>query len=153
MRKVFCIVSVLFLFISFSCNNEKEDVSEFPEEAIILNLYNKDNGHTTIDNGKFAIDNNNFISGDSRMANFGKHDNVFVNIEPTLKSINNEMAVQPGHIYHLYGYNILQNEVIRKGEKYYQLRVEAYLYNNEKEIIGANVKYIQKEIKQDIKWK
>lgn len=140
---------LIFIFISLACMALaacSDDEPKIPDNAITLNMMNSDNGKTLIGGSDVYINSaNNFVSKQCGIVDLGKKGSFSQN--PDLTQIAYEMAVIPGNFYQI----VLANDVrYIAGERavsiradYYNVYVDSWLYDSDKEISGAKVRYAE----------
>ena len=146
---------LIFIFISLACMALaacSDDEPKIPDNAITLNMMNSDNGKTFIGGSDVYINSaNNFVSSKCGIVDLGKKGSFSQN--PDLTQIAYEMAVTPGNFYQI----VLANDVrdiageraVSINADYYNLYVDSWLYDSDKEISGAKVRYAECSPKTD----
>ncbi len=141
---------ILFLFlctISFaSCSDDDDDVRD-PADAITLNMLNEKNGSTLLGNSDVYINNSyNFKTNSCYIADMGKASGLGAKVPSNLNTIAQEVAVVPGHLYHIYDQRTLLDfpsgkRATRVGTGYYKAYVVTPL-THDNMTTGAIVKYV-----------
>lgn len=136
------VICAICLIIT-ACGNDEPQI---PVNAITLNLMNRDNGGTTVGGSDVYIDGaNNFVSSSCGIVDLGRKGNL--NQNPNLTQVAQEIAVTPGNFY-----QIIPARDIRKiadarafplTGNYYNLYVDSWIYDSDKAISGAKIRYAE----------
>ncbi len=137
------ILSSLSLFMT-ACSDDDEP--NIPDNAITVNLMNSDNGGTTIGESDVHINaSNNFQSSYCGIVDLGRKGNF--NQNPDLSQIAREVAVSPGNFYQIVMAGDIKEIAGARAfpvtGTYYNLYVDSWIYDRDKAISGAKVRYAE----------
>ena len=137
------ILSTICLFMT-ACSDDDEP--KIPTNAITVNLMNSDNSGTTVGESDVYINSsNNFVSSNCGIVDLGRNGSFIHN--PNLTQVAREVAVTPGNFYQI----VLTRDIRMIAgarafpitETYYNLYVDSWIYDSDKEISGAKVQYAE----------
>ena len=138
---------VPFLFICClfltACSDDNEPA--IPSDALSLNMLVGDN-ETTIGGSDVFINNSrNFISSRCGIADLGKK-GAF-NRNPNLSQVAQEVAVTPGHYYQIMPAGDIRTVAGERAHpinsNYYNVYVDSWIYDKDREIEGAKVRFAE----------
>lgn len=140
---------VLFPFLFAAClltSACSNDEPQIPANAITINMMNGDNGQSTIGGSDVYISSaNNFTSYNCGIVKLGSK--ASMNQNPNLSQIAQEVAVLPGNYYQILSAGLIKKVAEESAypldASYYNLHVDSWIYNSEKEIAGAVVSYTE----------
>lgn len=137
------ILSAITLFMT-ACGDDDEP--KIPTNAITVNLMNSDNGGTTIGESDVHINSsNNFVSSRCGIADLGRKGSFSQN--PNLTQIAREVAVTPGNFYQIVLTGDLREIAGARAfpitGTFYNLYVDSWIYDSEKDISGAKVQFAE----------
>lgn len=105
-KQLFGILLFLCSIGFVSCGDD--DDNKNPEGSVTLNMMNEGNGKTLLGKSDVYINNsNNFKTSTCYIADMGEASGLGTPVKPSLDNLANEMAVVPGHLYHIYDRNVL----------------------------------------------
>lgn len=140
-------ISLLSLFTTCFMNCSNDDTPNDPADTVTLNMLNEHNGKTYLgESGVYINEANNFIASSNFISDVGNGSGAGANILPSLTNLTHEVAVTPGHLYHIFDKNALiefpsKTRAIQIEAGYYQAYVVSKILNGDI-TIGAIVKYI-----------
>lgn len=142
-KLIISILSAIALFMT-ACSDDDEP--KIPTNAITVNLMNSDNGGTTIGESDVYINSsNNFVSLRCGIVDLGRKGSFSQN--PNLKQIAREVAVTPGNFYQIVLTGDLREIAGARAFPitgiYYNLYVDSWIYDSDKDISGAKVQYAE----------
>lgn len=156
-RKMNKFLITLFSFLAItavSCSDDDE--LKMPTNAISLNMMIGDSETTIGGSDVYVNASNNFTSYNCGIADLGRKGGF--NQNPNLSQLAQEVAVTPGNFYQI----VLANKVkavagvrsIPINTNYYNVYVDSWIYDKDKDITGVKVSYIEcyPEIKQLPEW-
>ncbi len=154
MNKQIIFLISLFAIFAVSCSNDDEP--QIPTNAISLNMMAGDSETTIGGSDVFINASNNFASSYCGIADLGKRGGF--NQNPNLSQIAQEAAVTPGNFYQI---TLAQDIRTVAGYRaypinanYYNVYVDSWIYDKDKDISGAKVRFAEcyPKIKQLPKW-
>ncbi|MGM9852562.1 MAG: DUF5036 family protein [Muribaculaceae bacterium] len=142
MNKFLIALLPLFAVAAVSCS---DDEPKIPADAISLNMMAGDSETTIGGSDVYVNASNNFTSFNCGIADLGKKGGL--NQNPTLSQIAQEAAVTPGNFYQIFlAGNVRTVAGVRSlpiNHNYYNVYVESWIYDNDKGIAGAKIRYAE----------
>ena len=140
---------VLFPFLFAAClltSACSNDEPQIPANAITVNMMNDDNKQSTIGSSDVYISSaNNFTSQTCGIVKLGGK--ASMNQNPNLSQIAQEVAVLPGNYYQILSAGLIKKVAEESAypldASYYNMYVDSWIYNNDKEIAGAVISYTE----------
>lgn len=100
-KQLFGILLFLCSIGFVSCGDD--DDNKDPEGSVMLNMMNEGNGKTLLGASDVYINNsNNFKSSTCFIADMGEVSGLGTPVKTSLDNLAKEIAVVPGHLYHIY---------------------------------------------------
>lgn len=136
---------ILFLACLFMTACSNDDEPNIPTNAIPLNMMIGD-GETTIGRSDIHINTSiNFISSYCGIADLGKKGDL--NKNPYLSQIAQEVAVTPGNFYQITLARDIRTiagaRAFPINTNYYNIHVDSWIYDKNKNITGAKISYTE----------
>lgn len=154
MKKLLVSLITLFAVAAVSCSDNDEP--KLPTNAITLNMMVGDSKTSIGGSDVYINEACNFSTSQCGIADLGNKGGF--SKSPNLTQIAQEMAVTPGHYYQIVAERDIRT--IAKARAYpidanfYNVFVDSWLYDNDKEISGAKISYAETypEVKQLPEW-
>lgn len=126
-KQLFGILLFLCSIGFVSCGDD--DNNKDPEGSVMLNMMNEGNGKTLLGESDVYINNsNNFKTSTCYIADVGATSGLGAPVKLSLDNLAKEIAVVPGHLYHIYDRGVLQDfpsgkRAVTIGSGYYKAYV------------------------------